>query len=117
MAFRGLFIGIDRYASSGIDELTCARQDAVALEALFADTLGGTTRVLADTDATRNGIEAAFAELASCDADDTVVIAFSGHGSENWSRMTRTWPICRIPQSRSIFCRNGSRRFPRSGSF
>jgi helicase len=76
MAFRRLFIGIDRYASGGIDELTCARRDAVALEALFADTLGGTTQLLADGDATSKGIEAAFAELTSCNADDTVVIAF-----------------------------------------
>ncbi len=57
MAFRGLFIGIDRYASTGIDELTCARRDAVALEALFSDTLGGTTRLLADGDATRAGLK------------------------------------------------------------
>jgi helicase len=80
MAFRGLFIGIDRYVSAGIDELNCARRDAVALEALFSDTLGGTTVLLTDADATRGRIEAAFAELAACNPDDTVVIAFSGHG-------------------------------------
>ena len=39
MAFRGLFIGIDRYMSPDINELSCARRDAVALEALFSDTL------------------------------------------------------------------------------
>jgi hypothetical protein len=43
LAFRGLFIGIDRYQSPDIDELSCARRDAVALEALFVDTLGGAT--------------------------------------------------------------------------
>ena len=37
MAFRGLFIGIDRYVSPSARELTCAKRDAVALEALFAD--------------------------------------------------------------------------------
>jgi replicative superfamily II helicase len=99
MAFRGLFIGIDRYASSGIDELTCARRDAVALEALFADTLGGSTCVLADADATRNGIEAAFAELASCCADDTVVIAFSGHGSDTHELVTHDADLADLPNT------------------
>jgi helicase len=88
MAFRGLFIGIDRYASSDIDELNCARRDAVALEALFSDTLGGTTVLLTDGDATRGRIEAEFATLAAYAADDTVVIAFSGHGSETHELVT-----------------------------
>ncbi len=88
MAFRGLFIGIDRYISPEIDELTCARRDAMALEALFADTLGGTTVLLTDAEASRQGIEAAFGEMAACDAEDTVVIAFSGHGSETHELVT-----------------------------
>lgn len=88
MPFHGLFIGIDRYSSTGIDELTCARRDATALEALFFDTLAGTTVLLTDTDATRQRIEGAFAELAGCDPDDTVVIAFSGHGSETHELVT-----------------------------
>jgi replicative superfamily II helicase len=82
MAFRGLFIGIDRYRSPTIGDLSCARRDAMALDALFADTLGGTSRLLTDADATRSAIEAEFDSLANCDAEDTVVIAFSGHGSE-----------------------------------
>jgi helicase len=82
MAFQGLFIGIDRYASSEINELTCARRDAVALEALFTDTLGGSSVLLTDGDATRERIASEFANLAACHPDDTVVIGFSGHGSE-----------------------------------
>ena len=82
MAFRGLFIGIDRYASSQISELTCARRDAIALEALFTDTLGGSSVLLTDSDATRERIAVEFAGMATCDPDDTIVIAFSGHGSE-----------------------------------
>jgi hypothetical protein len=31
MAFHGLFIGIDRFASPRINELNCARRDGVAL--------------------------------------------------------------------------------------
>lgn len=82
MAFLGLFIGIDRYASADVNELSCAKRDAVALEALFTDTLGGKSVLLVDQDATRARIEAEFATLAQCSPDDTVVVAFSGHGSE-----------------------------------
>ena len=88
MAFHGVFIGIDRYISPHIDWLSCARRDAVALEALFADTLGGTTTLLTDEDATRAGIEAAFRRLSGCDPEDTVVISFSGHGSESHELIT-----------------------------
>lgn len=82
MAFRGLFIGIDRYASPHVNELGCARRDAVALEALFTDTLGGTSVLLVNEEATRGRIEAEFGTLAQSSPDDTVVIGFSGHGSE-----------------------------------
>jgi helicase len=41
MAFHGVFIGVDRYQSDQIGWLTCAKQDAVALQALYADTIGG----------------------------------------------------------------------------
>ena len=40
MALLGLFIGIDRYASTKVNWLSCAKRDAVALHALFTDTLG-----------------------------------------------------------------------------
>lgn len=82
MAFRGLFIGIDRYRSPTIGDLSCARRDATALDALFADTLGGNSRLLTDADATRSAIESQFAALADCSVEDTVIIGFSGHGSE-----------------------------------
>jgi helicase len=88
MAFHGVFIGVDRYISPHINWLSCARRDAIALEALFSDTLGGTTTLLADKDATRTGIEAAFQRLADCDSDDVVVISFSGHGSETHELVT-----------------------------
>ncbi|MGH9742823.1 MAG: hypothetical protein ACRD51_10775 [Candidatus Acidiferrum sp.] len=48
MAFKGLFIGIDRYASAEINSLSCANRDAIALHALFTDTLGGETALLTD---------------------------------------------------------------------
>jgi len=48
MAFKGLFIGMDRYASPGVNWLSCASRDAKALHALFTDTLGGDTALLTD---------------------------------------------------------------------
>ena len=82
MAFKGLFIGIDRYASPGVNWLTCSSRDATALHALFTDTLGGTTKLLLDEEATVAAIRKQFEVLATSDPDDVVVIAFSGHGTE-----------------------------------
>ncbi|MFS8051638.1 MULTISPECIES: caspase family protein [Rhizobium] len=82
MAFRGLFVGVNRYQSPKIRDLSCAARDATALEAMFADTLGGPTVLVTDQEATLSRIETELETLSQCDADDTVVIAFSGHGSE-----------------------------------
>jgi len=82
MAFKGLFIGIDRYASPGVNWLTCSGRDAMALHALFTDTLGGDTVLLMDAQATVASIRENFERLAAADPDDVVVIAFSGHGTE-----------------------------------
>src|SRR5882762_7523908 len=99
MAFRGLFIGIDRYVSPLIDELNCARRDAIALEALFAVTLGGETTLLTDENATRARIEAEFETLAKLDPSDTVVIAFSGHGSQTHELVTHDSDIADLPST------------------
>jgi helicase len=80
--FRGLFIGLDRYASPGVNWLTCARRDANALHALFSDTMGGNSALLTDELATAAAIRSEFVKLSTCDEDDVVVIAFSGHGTE-----------------------------------
>jgi helicase len=82
MAFKGLFVGIDRYDSPEINWLSCANRDAKALHALFTDTLGGETMLLTDEQATVGAIRERFEQLANCDPDDVVVIAFSGHGTE-----------------------------------
>jgi helicase len=88
MTFKGLFVGIDRYASTRIQRLSCARRDAVALHALFSDTLGGRARLLTDEEATRSAIEDEFNQLAFCDPEDVVVIAFSGHGTQTHQLVT-----------------------------
>ena len=82
MAFKGLFIGIDRYDSTEINWLSCATRDAKALHALFTDTLGGETMLLTDEQASVAAIRERFEQLATCNPDDVVVIAFSGHGIE-----------------------------------
>ena len=99
MAFRGLFIGIDRYQSPAIGELSCACRDAMALNALFTDTLGGASTLLTDTDATKQRIETEFLALADCDVDDTVVIGFSGHGSETHELIPYDADILNLPAS------------------
>lgn len=88
MKFAGLFVGIDRYASSRIKWLSCARRDAIALHALFSDTLGGEPKLLVDDEATRPAIEEQFTQLASSNEDDVVVLAFSGHGTETHQLVT-----------------------------
>nr|WP_157089664.1 caspase family protein [Bosea sp. WAO] len=94
MGFRGLFIGIDRYHAPEIYELNCAKRNASALEALFSYTLGDSTFLRADHDVTRARIEAEFLLLRDTSPDDTVVVAFSGHGSERTSLSPTTprWP-------------------------
>jgi replicative superfamily II helicase len=97
--FRGLFIGVDRYASPAINWLSCARRDAVALHALFSDTLGGSAALLVDDDATRANIEKSFANLSACSQDDFVVIAFSGHGTETHEIVTYDADISALNQT------------------
>ena len=82
MNFKGLFIGIDRYVSKEAPWLNCAVRDAKALHALFTDTLGGDTKLLSNEAATKKGIEEELEVLSKCNANDAVVISFSGHGSE-----------------------------------
>ncbi len=81
MAFKGLFIGIDRYDSPEINWLSCATRVAKALHVLFTDTLGGETMLLTEQ-ASVAAIRERFEQLATCNPDDVVVIAFSGHGTE-----------------------------------
>ncbi len=88
MIFKGLFIGIDRYKYVYIPWLSCAKNDAVAMHAVFTDTLGGETKLLFDQQATRVEIEKELQELAQCDEDDVVLIYFSGHGTDTHELVT-----------------------------
>ncbi|WP_330266265.1 DEAD/DEAH box helicase [Streptomyces griseorubiginosus] len=88
--FRGLFIGINRYQSPYISNLASAVRDATALNALFADNLGeADCTLVADADATLERTRAELVSLRTTSSeDDTVVIAFSGHGSDTHELIT-----------------------------
>ena len=81
MAFKGLFISIDRYASIDINWLSCARRDATALHVIFSDNISGDNTLIVDEQATKEALQSAFEGLSACDPDDVVVISFSGHGT------------------------------------
>src|SRR6266849_1344843 len=88
MAFHGLFIGIDRYASPAIDWLGCAERDAIALHALFTDNLGSGGELFTGADATTAAIVDRLHALQRVSEEDFVVITFSGHGSESHELVT-----------------------------
>lgn len=89
MKFRALFIGIDRYASPLISNLSCSVRDAEALYGLFSDTFGSSeSKLLANEQATRSAIVHEIKKLQAAEPGDVVVIAFSGHGSDSHHLIT-----------------------------
>jgi helicase len=82
--FRGLHIGIDRYSDARMQWLSGAVRDADALYALFADTFGAGSHLLADESATAGSIRDSLGSLAmAATDDDIIVITYAGHGSED----------------------------------
>jgi len=55
------------------------------LHALFTDTLGGESKLIIDDAATYSEIKSNFEQLANCNLNDVVVVAFSGHGTPTMS--------------------------------
>ncbi len=82
---KATFIGIDKYADTGVRELSGAVRDAAALWALMLDSMPrASTTLLTDSDATIANIRAAVHQtLSSAADDDTVILTFSGHGTRN----------------------------------
>lgn len=89
MTLRGLFVGIDRYASPSVSDLTCSVRDAQALYALWGDTLGSSSCILLTNEqATLSNILSELNRLKSAAKDDVVFIHFSGHGSDTHHLVT-----------------------------
>lgn len=99
MSFKGLFIGIDKHKDTQIQDLSCAGRDALALHALFSDTFGENATLLMDEHATLSNIEKQFQELAQCDDEDFVVIAYSGHGTETHELVSHDTDVYDIPST------------------
>ena len=80
---KAAFIGINKHADPTIRELTGAARDATALWALIQDTLPDCkASLIINADATTSGA-ALHATLKDATPDDTVVVAFSGHGTNS----------------------------------
>jgi hypothetical protein len=84
MAFKALFVGINKHQDAGVLELTGAVRDAQALHSLFQDTFTDIdARLLVDSEATLDAIRSNLDRtLAAATPDDVVVISFAGHGTE-----------------------------------
>ena len=87
MAVKAIFVGINRYLDPAIPELGGARRDAMALWALFTDTIEGlAARRLVDEEATHSEVsDAILGTLEVAQEDDVIVITFAGHGSPDGS--------------------------------
>jgi len=76
-------IGVGKHSDKSIRELVGARRDALALDALFRDTMpGAVCTLLTDADATATAILNTMSEtLQNSGTDDVVIFCFSGHGT------------------------------------
>jgi helicase len=83
MALKARFIGVNSYADPNISNLSGARRDALALWALFSDSLPGLqAELITASEATVNSIRYAFTEtLENATDDDELILFYSGHGS------------------------------------
>jgi helicase len=86
--FRALFIGVNKHADPGVQELNGAVRDAQGLHALFQDTFTDLdSQLLLDAQATIDAIRAGLDRvLDQATENDVVVISFAGHGR----RLTRS---------------------------
>ncbi|MEY8688816.1 MAG: caspase domain-containing protein [Leptothrix sp. (in: b-proteobacteria)] len=87
MATKAVFIGVNKHVDASIPELSGACRDAIALWALFTDTLTDlSAHLLIDEQATHATASAALnATLAGAAEGDVVIISFAGHGSADGS--------------------------------
>ncbi|PJZ49205.1 DEAD/DEAH box helicase [Leptospira saintgironsiae] len=99
MALRAVFIGINQYNDQGISELNGAKRDALALWALFTDSIEGlTSKLLVDQDATNSEVRKyVFGALSEANGDDVIIISFAGHGSPDGNIILYDTEIGNLP--------------------
>jgi replicative superfamily II helicase len=87
VALKAIFVGINKHLDTAVPELSGARRDAMALWALFTDTIEGlVARLLVDEAATHADVsQAILGTLSGAQEDDVIVISFAGHGSPDGS--------------------------------
>jgi replicative superfamily II helicase len=87
VALKAIFVGINKHLDAAVPELSGARRDAMALWALFTDTIEGlAARLLVDETATHAEVsQAIIGVLSTAQQDDVIVISFAGHGSPDGS--------------------------------
>jgi len=85
MAIKARFIGINKYLDTQIRDLIGAKRDAEALWALFCDTIPDIkAELVVDEKATTEKIRRALNEtLEKATPQDTVIISFAGHGTND----------------------------------
>ncbi len=85
MALLSAFVGVGRYFDPDIRDLVGCTRDAIALHALFSDSLPGEiSALLIDDDANTTNIRHALrVTMGRATADDVVIFSFSGHGSHD----------------------------------
>ncbi|MDB9529671.1 caspase family protein [Oscillatoria sp. CS-180] len=83
MVLKAVFIGINKHSDPRVNELSAATKDAIALWALFKDSVQGISdKRLLDDEATARGIRQALDEsLGDAGKEDTVIVFFAGHGT------------------------------------
>jgi superfamily II DNA/RNA helicase len=83
MAIFAEFIGIDKYDSPRIGDLNGAERDALALHALFTDSVPGlSAKLLLSKDATLENVERSLQEtLLRATEEDVAIFYFAGHGA------------------------------------
>ncbi len=85
MALLSTFVGAGKYSDPDIRDLVGCTRDAIALHALFSDSVSdGISALLIDDSATTANIRRALQDtLGGATPDDVVIFSFSGHGSHD----------------------------------
>ena len=112
---KAVFIGINKHSDPQIPELSGARRDALALWALFSDTIEGlSSRLLTDELADFATMkEAILGTLSDALEDDILIITFAGHGSPDGHLISFDTEVADLPNT-ALSMRDLSEAFKQS---